>query len=186
MKKNDLRGRLERWAMKLQGYQLTIEHRKATENVVADAISRSFEGEVNVANSIGMPPYLAVFGQNMTTHGRDYQLLEKLGLMNEGSTTLNRIDQFSNIRGDIQKYMQKAYKTNKRTYDLRSHHRTFEIGQKVTKRNFKLSNAADNFNAKLAPVGVKVRVKKKCGQSLYLLEDLSEKELGTFHAKDIW
>jgi len=56
----------------------------------------------------------------------------------------------------------------------------------MTKRNFALSNAANNFNAKLAPVGTKARVKEKLGQSIYVLEDMNGKELGKFHAKDIW
>jgi len=49
-----------------------------------------------------------------------------------------------------------------------------------------MSIAANNFNAKLAPVGTKARVKEKLGQSLYVLEDMNGKKLGKFHAKDIW
>jgi len=56
----------------------------------------------------------------------------------------------------------------------------------VTKRNFALSNAANNFNAKLVPVGTKARAKEKLGQSLYVLEDMNGKELCKFYAKDIW
>ncbi|XP_065361991.1 uncharacterized protein LOC135955566 [Calliphora vicina] len=44
MGQKDLSGRLARWALKLQGYHFSIEHRKGRENVVADALSRTFDG----------------------------------------------------------------------------------------------------------------------------------------------
>lgn len=40
MNQSVLSGRLAKWAIKLQGYSFEIEHRKGTENVVADALSR--------------------------------------------------------------------------------------------------------------------------------------------------
>ncbi|KMQ81811.1 pol polyprotein [Lasius niger] len=49
MNQSDLSGRLARWAIKLQGYSFEIEHRKGTENVVADALSRSFEDVDDIA-----------------------------------------------------------------------------------------------------------------------------------------
>lgn len=40
MRQRDLSGRLARWVLKLQGYSFSIKHRKGTENVVADSLSR--------------------------------------------------------------------------------------------------------------------------------------------------
>ena len=40
MKQTDLSGRLARWALKLQGYRFEILHRKGSENVVPDTLSR--------------------------------------------------------------------------------------------------------------------------------------------------
>lgn len=45
MRQKDLSGRLARWALKLQGFSFTIEHRKGSENKVADALSRAYEGD---------------------------------------------------------------------------------------------------------------------------------------------
>ncbi|XP_067629120.1 uncharacterized protein [Eurosta solidaginis] len=52
MQQQDLSGRLARWAIKLQGFNFSIEHKKGSENVIADALSRMYEdvpeSEVNV------------------------------------------------------------------------------------------------------------------------------------------
>lgn len=44
----NLSGRLARWSLQLQGYNFAIEHRKGSDNVVADMLSCSVE-EVHMA-----------------------------------------------------------------------------------------------------------------------------------------
>lgn len=53
MRQRDLSGRLAKWALKLQGYSFSIKHRKSTENVVADSLSR-IPNEVRVIEDDGL------------------------------------------------------------------------------------------------------------------------------------
>lgn len=45
MNQKDLSGRLARWSLKLQGYSFNIEHRKGTQNIVPDTLSRMYASE---------------------------------------------------------------------------------------------------------------------------------------------
>ncbi|KAH8269865.1 hypothetical protein KR026_006202, partial [Drosophila bipectinata] len=139
----------------------------------------------SIHSSLGTSPYYMAFGQHMVTSGSTYSLLRRLNLLNDRSLRFGRQDSFEIVRKQACEQMYRKHEENKKRYDLRTRNVTYTEGQEVYRRNFKQSCFQTGYNAKFAPVGVKVRVKKKCGQSLYLLEDLSGKELGTFHAKDI-
>lgn len=164
------------------GAERPSDHREW--DVFLSSINCSLRNSIH--QSIGISPYQVVFGKHMISHGNDYKLLRKLNLLTEGDVKLLRTDEFQRIRSNIAKHLNKAYETNQKSYNLRARPRSFEVGQEGVKRNFVPSNAANNFNAKLAPVGVKARVKERIGQSIYLLEDMNGKEIGRFHAKDIW
>lgn len=53
MAQKDLAGRLARWSLKLQSYDFTIEHRKGSQNVVPDTLSRATVEEV--VTTVGIP-----------------------------------------------------------------------------------------------------------------------------------
>lgn len=54
MDQRDLTGRLARWSLKLQSFNLSIEYRKGSLNSVPDALSRMFSDEVSgVSNHQG-------------------------------------------------------------------------------------------------------------------------------------
>jgi len=46
MSQKELSGRLARWSLKLQGFNFQIRHKKGSQNIVADAMSRMFAEEI--------------------------------------------------------------------------------------------------------------------------------------------
>lgn len=120
-------------------------------------------------------PYHALFGIDMITHGSSYQLLLKLKLLNEPVYPLAKDDQLTIMRRDIRKNIQEAYETSKNRYDLRTRPNSFKVGQEVFRRNFSQSNLEKRYNAKMAPVFIKSRIREKIGSHYYILEDLSGK-----------
>jgi hypothetical protein len=136
---------------------------------------------------IDMPPYSALFGQHMVTHGDNYKLLRTLGSLEEGEIITNNFNKFDAIRYRIQIALKKAFEKNSETYNLRSNREAnFQVGQEVYRKNFIQSDKSKNINAKLAKRALKARIEKKLGNSVYLLSDLNGKHLGVFHAKDIY
>lgn len=135
--------------------------------------------------TIGCSPYYAMFGFNMITHGTTYRLLQKLHLLDEPCTTLDRADQLQTLRQDIRKHIKTAYEKNQAQYNLRTRIPKYNVGQVVYRRNFAQSNQEKKFNAKLSPVFLKAIIREKLGSHYYILEDEHGKLIGTFHGKDI-
>ena len=136
-------------------------------------------------SSLGFSPYFVLFGQQMVTHGKNYDLLRKLNLESEGENMLEKADKFKLLRDMVKRNLEKAYLVNQKQYNLRSRPISYSVEEKVLRRNFSLSNKAENFNAKLAPKFLKAIVLAKIGNSQYKLSDLDGKHIGIFHAKDM-
>lgn len=139
----------------------------------------------SVHQALKCSPYFATFGFNMVTHGDSYALLKNLGMLNEPHVLINREDQLQLIRNELKNNITKSYYTNRDQYNLRSRPISYNEGQIVYRRNFAQSSAEKNFNAKLAPVFLPSKIRKKVGNVYYELEDLNGKFVGTYHAKDL-
>lgn len=161
-----------------------IRHDQREWDVYLSSINCAIRNSVH--QSMGRTPYQIVFGQNMLTHGGDYNILRRLKLLSESDIKLERQDEFSLLRASIQENVKKAYEKNERIYNLRSRLKCFEVGQNVIRRNFIQSSKIAYVNAKLAPVGVRAKVIKRIGQVYYELQDLETGSKGVYHAKDIW
>ena len=86
---------------------------------------------------------------------------------------------------DVRNRMRQAYEKNKGIYNLRKRHITFDVGEKVWKKNYTLSNAANCFSSKLAPKCIPAVVSKVICNLVYELQDIEGKNLGNWHVKDI-
>lgn len=91
------------------------------------------------------------------------------------------------IYEEVLKNNKKQFERYKKTYDSR--HKgvppTFNIGQKVYKKNFRISNAAEHYSAKLGPVYVPCKIIARRGATSYELEDEEGRNLGMFAAQDL-
>ncbi|XP_073820578.1 uncharacterized protein [Musca autumnalis] len=125
------------------------------------------------------------FGQHMVTNGSTYQLLRNLNVLEDRTMSFNRSDTFDVIRSRAAHFMKKQQERNVNQYNLRSRQVAYDVGQEVYRKNFSQSNLEKGFNAKLAPTFIKCKVRRKCGNSYYELEDLQGKLIGTYHAKDM-
>lgn len=86
----------------------------------------------------------------------------------------------------VKKRLHQAYETNAKSYNLRKRPATFTVGDIVWKRNYLLSDAGVYFSKKLAPKYIACRVTKASPSGLtYHLEDLTGKDLGVWHLKDL-
>lgn len=122
-------------------------------------------------------PYAINFGLDMMCSGNEY-----LGAVNDND---ERLCNLVKLRKSVQDNLTKAYQTRKKYYDLRAREVKFKVGETVWKKNFVLSDASNNFAAKLAPKYVECKVSKVIGSNTYELCDEVGKILGNFSAADI-
>lgn len=82
--------------------------------------------------------------------------------------------------------LDKAYERSRKTYNLRHRDVRFDIGQRVWKRNYAISDASKYFSAKLAPkfVGPFV-ISKVVSPWTYELQDFDGKLKGTWNVKHL-
>lgn len=95
MRQQNLSGRLARWALKLQGYNFQISHRKGKNHLVPDALSRMYEGEIS---SIGST-YPLIDLESTHFEDEDYKTLkERIRVDQEKLPDLKVVDKFVYIR----------------------------------------------------------------------------------------
>lgn len=137
--------------------------------------------------STGLSPYRILYGHEKITKGDEHRLEREdrevpVEERDEARRKLNE-----KVFKIVEENLRKSHEKSKKIYNLR--HRkycpTYQIGQKVYKRNFKPSSAAEKYNAKYGPVYTPCVIVAKRGTSSYELADNSGKVLGVFSAADL-
>lgn len=136
--------------------------------------------------SIGVSPYFALTGYNMITHAQAYEILRKLGSLEEGETqVIPKNVKIQLIHQTLRANNHEAYERNVRSYNKRSRTITFKPGQEVFRKNFVQSNFAKGINAKLCKPWLKCRVVRAIGKSQYEIENLKGQRIGVIHAQHL-
>ncbi|KAJ8736310.1 hypothetical protein PYW08_006966 [Mythimna loreyi] len=89
------------------------------------------------------------------------------------------------VFNDVQASLWHAHEKNTAHYNLRRKPAEFNVGDIVYKRAFVLSNKDKYFSKKLAPKFIKCRILEKRSPLVYVLEDMSGKNIGVWHIKDL-
>lgn len=131
-----------------------------------------------------LTPFFTTHGYEMTLKGSDHRLGESDEIISPEERSVQQTELYGKICDLVKSNLGKAHKEGQKRYELR--HRNFskalEVGQLVYRRNMRMSNAIDHYNAKYGPLFLPARVTKKLGSSSYELEDLDGKSLGVWPA----
>lgn len=147
----------------------------------------------NVHETTNYTPYFLNFGREIVLSGKEFSNKDRLDNLYNNVNNSNKINNqvskllsLQKIFPEIKERMIKAHERQKKHYDLRRRPYSFEVGQQVFRRNFALSDASKFFSAKLAPKFLgPFTIKKKISPWTYELTDDKNKNLGTWHAKDL-
>lgn len=134
------------------------------------------------------PSYLC-FMRNVPTDGsfygkiseRDNNFIDISGNVLDPEVQLKVPELFE----DVRKRLLHSHELNKGRYNLRRRDVRFRVGDRVWKKNFMLSNAANDFSSKLAPKYIPCVIHRVLSPLVYNLRDLNGNDLGNFHVSHL-
>lgn len=131
-------------------------------------------------------PHYSLFGYHKIVNGEQYKLLRDLKALEcpEIETLPNDL-RISAIHKSIRENFEKAFQTYIRPYNLRTRQPNYNPGTIVWVRTHQLSNKANKFIGKFAPIYEKMILKEKLGQGRYLVTDLHKQNSKVVHAQDM-
>lgn len=137
-----------------------------------------------VHSSTGFTPFRVARGEEIVLNGmehKDFQNSKETSV----DVRLARIrDESPKLFDLVRKNLEKAYSEASRIYNLRIRQpaKPFSVGETVYRKNTKLSNAQDFYNAKLGAQYIPCTVLAKHGSSSYELADQQGRNVGIWPA----
>ena len=142
-----------------------------TSNRLPTTPCRQYNMVTDNATPVYALPHIIPKARELTLSNEIDRLIDA-GMIDKFQYSSGNNDMFLNIN-DMGKYNENAIP------------RELTIGQKVFRKNFKLSSAADKYSPKLDKKFFPATVKKKIGDFTYELTDPNGKSVGNFHINHI-
>lgn len=130
-------------------------------------------------------PFFINFGREMVWTGTEYEQLEGAPRDRRNLTTNQLRQQFQNVHAEVLENLQRAHQRSRNYYDERTTPLTFIVGEEVWRRQRHLSNAGNQFSAKLAPRYLKCRIMRQLGTDTYEVQDPGGPVM-KYHANDLY
>lgn len=141
----------------------------------------------SVNESTGFTPAFLVHGRELVVCGSHYvdnNDLNELIFLPRDSYAEN-LGHLARTFDKVQTALWQAHVKNTQRYNLRRKEHEFNVGDVVWKRCYFQSDKEAHFSKKLAPKYQKCRVKSKRSPLVYIMEDMSGRDLGVWHIKDL-
>lgn len=137
-----------------------------------------FALRTSVHEATRFTPYEIVFGMKMRISGENHK-------QNISVDDNSKIEHLENLRKIVQSNLFKAHEKSKVQYDRHTRTRTFRVNQQVYVRNFKLSNAINDYSKGIARNWKPGIITQIVGGNRYEITAMNGKKLGIFDIKDI-
>lgn len=138
-----------------------------------------------VNETTGVTPFFINFGREHVMGGKDHDR-PSFADNSQPRDYTSQAKEWELLYKDVKKSLDKAHQRSKIRYNLRHRPIQFSVGSKVYRKNYVISSAVDNFNAKLAPHYCgPFTVKRKIGSQTYQLVDENNRDKGIWHVKDL-
>lgn len=159
-------------------------HKKWDENIL------NIQSAINTAvhEVTGFTPAFLNFGRKIPVTGDYYDDITVFDLNNldeNRKSYANELEKLPVVYKKVQERLNTAYQRSCHYYNLRKREQVFKVGEKVWRRNFAQSDAAEGFSAKLANRYVLCIVSKVLSNVAYELNHLDGSPAGTYHVSKL-
>jgi hypothetical protein len=132
----------------------------------------------SVHESTKFTPYNLMFGQEMCLSGNYPPASQETS---ENIESTERMVSDDRTLNEARKNVKTAQRNWKTQYDKKTRPANFQIGDRVFRKNFKLSNKIEGYSAKQGPKNTPCTIIGKIASDIYRTKDDNGKE-GTYHA----
>lgn len=141
-----------------------------------------------VSEATGFTPAYLTFGRELNASGSGFGLLKDWSQVPEApeDKPTDNMKKLVDVYKIVKAQLEKSHQRNEKHYNLRRRYAEFDVGDRVLKRNFVQSSAADFFSSKLTHRYVgPYKISQKISPNVYQLQEPGGKIIGNWHISDL-